>query len=415
MATVIRRLRFALGDPVLVLAVFLLTAIGVAMIYSAGQLDVPDPGVVHIWRMQLVWWIIAAVTLVAVSRIGVRWFEWASVPLYALSIVLLIAVLFIGVGHGTAKGTRQWIPLGPVSFQPSQFANLATVLLLARVMGTWREAPSSVFQLWKPVAIVALPMLLVLAEPDLGVAIIFGAILIATLYWAGTPVGVMFLLLSPMLALILAFQGWIFSAYMVALIVFLYLYKTYLVEASVVVAANLLAGTVAVPLWNHLKPYQKARLTVFLDPTQDPRGSGYHVIQSRVAIGSGGLLGKGYTMGTQKRLAFLPEQHTDFIFSVVGEEFGFLGTMVVLTLFGLVLWRLARIAERVADPFAGIVVFGIFGAWFAHVVENIGMTVGVTPVTGIPLPFISYGGSFLLATYIALGIVERIATEQGKI
>ncbi len=140
-----------------------------------------------------------------------------------------------------------------------------------------------------------------------------------------------------------------------------------------------------------------------------------HVIQSRVAIGSGGFLGKGFTLGTQKRLAFLPEQHTDFIFAVIGEEFGFLGAMLVLVLFGLVLWRLAKIAERVPDPFAGIVVFGIFGAWFAHVVENIGMTVGVTPVTGIPLPFISYGGSFLLATYIALGIAERIATEQGKI
>jgi rod shape determining protein RodA len=411
----IRRIQLAFGDPVLVGTVMVLTAIGVAMIYSAGQLDVPDPGVIHIWRMQLLWWLVCCLALVVVMRIQVRWFEWASVPLYGLTILLLVAVLFIGVGHGTAKGTRQWIPLGPVSFQPSQFANLATVLLLARVMGAWREAPTSLFQLWKPVVVVAVPMLLVLAEPDLGVAIIFGAILLATLYWAGTPLGLIFLLISPIVALILAFQGWIFSAYMVGLIIFLYLYKTYLLEASLVVFANLAAGTIAVPLWNHLKPYQKARLTVFLDPASDPRGSGYHVIQSRVAIGSGGLFGKGFTQGTQKRLAFLPEQHTDFIFAVIGEEFGYIGTMLVLTLFGVVLWRLARIAERVPDPFAGIVVFGIFGAWFAHVVENIGMTVGVTPVTGIPLPFISYGGSFLLATYLALGIAERIATEQGKI
>ena len=412
---VIRKLRINFGDPVLVGTVLLLSLIGIAMIYSAGQLDVPDPGVVHIWRAQLLWWVISLIALVVVSRIQVRWFEWASVPLYALSIVLLLAVLIVGVGHGTAKGTKQWLPLGPVSFQPSQFANLATILLLGRVMGNWREAPTSVFQLWKPVVVVAAPMLLVLAEPDLGVAIIFGAVLIATLYWAGTPLGLMFMLLSPLIALILAFQGWIFSAYMIGLIAFLYFYKSYMVEAVTVVVANLMAGTIAVPLWNHLKPYQKARLTVFLDPTQDPRGSGYHVIQSRVAIGSGGLLGKGYTQGTQKRLAFLPEQHTDFIFAVVGEEFGFVGAILVLLLFGMVLWRLARIAERVPDPFAGIVVFGIFGAWFAHVVENIGMTVGVTPVTGIPLPFISYGGSFLLATYIALGIAERISTEQGKI
>ena len=162
------------------------------------------------------------IALVVVSRIQVRWFEWASVPLYALSIVLLLAVLIVGVGHGTAKGTKQWLPLGPVSFQPSQFANLATILLLGRVMGNWREAPTSVFQLWKPVVVVAAPMLLVLAEPDLGVAIIFGAVLIATLYWAGTPLGLMFMLLSPLIALILAFQGWIFSAYMIGLIAFLY-------------------------------------------------------------------------------------------------------------------------------------------------------------------------------------------------
>src|SRR5690606_25584220 len=184
---------------------------------------------------------------------------------------------------------------------------------------------------------------------------------------------------------------------------------------ATVVAANLAAGTIALPLWNSLETYQKARLLVFLDPSIDPRGAGWHVIQSRVAIGSGGLFGKGFTLGSQKRLAFLPEQHTDFIFSVSGEEFGFVGTFGVLLMFGFVLWRLARIAERVSDPFAGIVVFGIFGAWFAHVVVNTGMTVGIMPITGIPLPFLSYGGSFLLASFLALGMVERIAAEQGGI
>ncbi len=141
-----RRIHIALGDPILIGSVFVLTLFGVAMIYSAGQLDVPDPGVIHIWRMQLLWWVICVIGLAMVMRIQVRWFEWAAVPLYALTILLLIAVLFIGVGHGTAKGTRQWIPLGPVSFQPSQFANLATILLLGRVMGAWREPPSTIFQ-----------------------------------------------------------------------------------------------------------------------------------------------------------------------------------------------------------------------------------------------------------------------------
>ena len=138
--------------------------------------------------------------------------------------------------------------------------------------------------------------------------------------------------------------------------------------------------------------------------------------QARVAIGSGGLVGKGYGDGTQKRLAFLPEQHTDFIFAVVGEEMGFLfGTVIVVGLYLVILWRLIKLAERLPDPFAGIVVFGIFGAWFTHIMVNIGMNVGIMPVTGIPLPFLSYGGSFLLATYLALGIAQRVASEQGRI
>lgn len=409
------RLRSAFGDPLLVTLVFGLALFGVAMVYSAGQLDIPDARVAGLWKLQLVWFGVSVVSLLVLLRIQVRWFEWVAVPAYALGIVLLIATLFIGTGAGTAQGTRSWIDLGPIAMQPAQFSNLATILMLARVMGDWRESPRSLRDLWKPVAIAVLPMTLVMVQPDLGTAMVFGALLIATLYWAGTPVGLIFLLLSPLLGLFLAFQEWLFFIYMPLLVVFLWLYRAYLWESVSVVAANLAAGTIALPLWNSLEPYQQARILVFLNPGMDPRGAGWHVIQSRVAIGSGGVLGKGFTHGTQKRLAFIPEQHTDFIFSVIGEEFGFLGTSTLLLVFGLILWRLTRIAERVPDPFAGIVVFGIFGAWFAHVVVNIGMTIGIMPITGIPLPFVSYGGSFLLASFLALGLVERIAAEQGRI
>lgn len=243
---------------------------------------------------------------------------------------------------------------------------------------------------------------------------VFGGVLIATLYWAGTSPALLFLLISPMVALFLAFMGWIFSVYMIALIAFVYFYRMELWEAVAVIGANLAAGTIAVPLWNSLEQYQKNRLLVFLDPSIDPRGSGYHVIQSRVAIGSGGVFGKGFTEGSQKRLAFLPEQHTDFIYAVIGEELGFIGGALVILAFGFILWRLARLAERLTDPFSGIVVIGILGAWFTHVLVNIGMTLGVMPITGIPLPFLSYGGSFLLATYLALGISQRVALEQGR-
>ena len=408
------RIRAVFGDPLLFLLVLGLSLFGAAMVYSAGQLDVPDPAVIGAWRRQLLWLGISIVALALVMRVQVKWFEWAAAPLYFIALGVLMLTLVIGTGAGTAQGVKSWIRIGGFGVQPSQFANLATILMLGRLMGSWRETPQSLTALWKPIAVVVVPLMLVLAQPDLGTAMVFGAVLLATLYWGGTPAGVLFMLLSPILALFLAIQSWMFSAYMVGLIAFLYFYRVYLWEGTLVAAANLAAGTVALPLWNSLEPYQKARLQVFLDPMVDPRGAGWNVIQSRVAIGSGGLLGKGFTEGTQKRLAFLPEQHTDFIFSVIGEEWGFLGTTAVLVTFGLILWRLVRIAERVADPFAGIVVFGIFGAWFAHIIVNIGMTVGVMPVTGIPLPFLSYGGSFLLASFLALGMAQRIAAEQAR-
>jgi rod shape determining protein RodA len=408
------RLRAIFGDPILFVVIVLLSLFGVAMIYSAGQLDVPDAATLHAWRRQLVWLGLSIVALAVVMRIEVKWFEWAAVPLYAFGILLLVLTLFVGTGAGTAQGVKSWIRFGPVGVQPSQFANLATILMLGRVLGGRREPPGTLGDLWKPLAVVALPLGLVILQPDLGTAMVFGAVLLATLFWAGTPIGIVFLLLSPLIGLFLAFQSWLFSVYMVGLIAFLWLYRVYLWEGTLVAVANLAAGTVAVPLWNSLEPYQKARFQVFLDPTVDPRGAGWNVIQSRVAIGSGGLFGKGFTEGTQKRLAFLPEQHTDFIFSVIGEETGFLGTALVLLAFGIILWRLVKVAERVADPFAGIVVFGIFGAWFAHIIVNVGMTVGVMPVTGIPLPFLSYGGSFLLASFLALGLVQRIAAEQAR-
>lgn len=408
------RIRASIGDPALLGLVVALTLFGVAMIYSAGQLDVPDPSTTNAWKRQLVWLAVSVVALAVLMRIEVKWFEWVAVPFYAISVAALVLTLAFGTGAGTAAGVRSWLEVGGFRAQPSQFANLATILLLGRVMGGRREPPQTLSALWKPVVIVAIPLALVVLQPDLGTAMVFGAILLAALFWGGTPAGVLFLLLSPLFGLLLAFQAWLFSAYMVTLIVFLWIYRVYLWEGTLVAVTNLAAGTIALPLWNTLEPYQKARLQVFLDPSLDPRGAGWNVIQSRVAIGSGGLFGKGFTEGTQKRLAFLPEQHTDFIFSVIGEETGFVGTTLVLLAFGLILWRLVKIAERVADPFAGMVVFGIFGAWFTHIIVNVGMTVGVMPITGIPLPFLSYGGSFLLASFVALGIAQRIAAEQAR-
>jgi rod shape determining protein RodA len=413
--SVIRRIRGAFGDPALVIAVIGMSLFGVAMIYSAGQVDVANAVSARAWRMQLVWLGLSLVALLVLLRLEARWLEWIAPPAYILGIAALIATLVVGTGVGTAAGTKSWISVGPIRVQPSQFANVATILMLGRVMGGWRESPVSLSELWKPLAIVAIPMLLVLRQPDLGTAMVFGGVLLATLYWAGTPLGMLFMLVSPLAGLLISFRVGLFAVYMVGLLVFVYIYRAKLWESVLVVGGNLAAGTIAIPLWNSLEDYQRNRFLVFLDPYIDPRGAGYQHIQSRIAIGSGGLLGKGFTEGSQKRLAFLPEQHTDFIFAVIGEELGFIGAGAVVILYAFILWRLAKLAERAPDPFAGIVVFGIFGAWLTHILVNVGMNVGVMPITGIPLPFISYGGSFLLATFLALGIVQRLAAEQGRI
>jgi rod shape determining protein RodA len=408
----IERARGIVGDPWLALLVIGLALFGVAMIYSAGVLDTPRQAISGLWQRQLLWLFIGLVMAVFIMwAVQLRWVEWAAWPFYLVTVGMLVAALFIGTGYGTGQATRRWIDLGPLLLQPAQFANLAAVLLLARVVGGWRAPPQSVFDLWAPIAIVLVPMALVVVQPDLGTSLVFVVLLLATLFWGGTPYGVLFMLVSPGIGLLLAFQPWLFSLYMVGLIAFLLLYRPAVRDTVFVLVTNLAAGTIAIPVWESLAPYQKNRLLVFMDPSMDPQGAGYQLIQSQVAIGAGGLTGQGFTLGSQKRLDFLPEQHTDFIFSVIGEEFGFLGTTTVLLIFGMIFWRLTRVAEKAADPFAGILAFGVFSVWFTHSLVNIGMTIGVMPITGIPLPFLTYGGSFLLVTFLGFGLVQRAAIE----
>jgi rod shape determining protein RodA len=405
----------SLGDPLLFALVVGLAFFGAAMIYSAGVLDVPSTLVSGLWRQQLLWFVLGMLVFPFLLRIPVTWLEWASQPLYYIAVLLLVLTLFIGVGAGTAESVSGWLALGPIRVQPSEFAKIAVILMLARVLGTWREPPRTLWALWKPIAVVLVPMGLVMLQPDLGTALVFASVLIAMLFWAGTSLATLFFLVSPVLGLFLSIDPWVWGAYIVLLGLSLaFLYKPYVSEGVTIMLANIVAGTVALPLWNSLEAYQKNRFLVFLNPEVDPRGAGYNLIQSRVAIGSGGWFGKGFTEGTQKRLAFLPEQHTDFIFSVIGEEWGFIGVAAVLVAFGLIFWRLVRVSERSSDPFASLVPFGLLGSWFAHVLVNTGMTVGIMPITGIPLPFLSYGGSFLLVNLLAVALVQRIAAEADR-
>ena len=409
------RLRATFDDPPLIGVALVLSLFGVAMIYSAGLVNVPRLGLETAWLRQLVWLGLAMVAFGVVGNISPRWMEWAALPAYVASVALLALTLLVGTPGGAGDGVGRWLELGPLRFQPAELAKLACILALARLLAGREEPPGSLRDLLAPGALVGLPLLLVVLQPDLGTALAFVGILFAALFWAGTPLTLLGLMATPGLALVLAFDTRIWSAYMVLLVGFLVAIRSrlYLAEAASVVLANLAGGTIALPLWNSLAEYQKNRILVFLDPSIDPQGAGWNLLQSRVAIGSGGLTGQGFTQGTQKRLDFLPEQHTDFIVSVIGEELGFVGISALLLGFGYFLHRLLRVAERTGDPFAGLVVLGIFGAWLVHIVVNIGMTVGVLPITGIPLPFISYGGTFLLMSWAALGAALGLSRNSG--
>ncbi|MBV6520829.1 MAG: Peptidoglycan glycosyltransferase MrdB [Gemmatimonadaceae bacterium] len=405
-------IRRAFADYPLVMLALLLSAYGIAIVYSAGQTNVPIPYIEGAWKRQLAWFLIAIVAAWFISKASVRFLEWVAVPAYVLGVLLLAITLIIGSGAGTAASMKGWITIAGVRIgQPAELAKVCVVLMLAKVLSGSRDAPRSLVDLWKPALVVLIPWILVMAQPDLGTGMVFIGIFFGMLFWTGVSARLLLLVASPAISLVLAFSTGLWGAWFLLLLAVVILYKPYVVEGVVLVVANVLMGVAAPLLWERLEPHQQARLLVFLDPSQDPRATGYHVIQSKIAIGSGGWLGKGYTLGTQKRLAFLPAQHTDFIFSVVGEELGFLGVTVALALFLALFWRAIRVATRASDSFSSLVAFGLIAGWFVHVAENVGMTLSLLPVTGIPLPFFSYGGSFMLACWISIGILVRISSE----
>ena len=399
-------------DKALVASVGLLALYGLATLYSAGQTDVPT-FVATIWQRQLIWLGLCLIVAWITFRTSPRMLEWATPYVYGVALFLLLLTLFIGTGAGTAAGSKSWIAIGGHRFgQPAELAKLAVILMLARWLATLREPPSMLRDLIVPGLIAGVPGLLVLKQPDLGSAIVFAAILFFMLFWAGTKFSLLVLAASPVIGLVLAFSTVAWGVWIAVLAGLLVWWRPYLWEGFAIMALNVLGGVLALPFWNRLAPYQQNRLLAFLNPDVDPRAAGWHVIQSKVAVGSGGLLGKGFTEGTQKRLAFLPAQHTDFIFSVVGEELGFVGVLVALCLFAWMLFCLLRIARKATDPFSSLCVFGIAGLFFTHIFENVGMTINLMPITGIPLPFFSYGGSFLLACSIGVAIALRVAWES---
>jgi rod shape determining protein RodA len=402
--------RFPVDWPLVTIAL-LLSFYGIAIVYSAGQTDILT-GVAKLWRSQVVWFLLSLVVAFIVSRFSVRLLDWLTWPAYGLSVALLMLLLFIGKGAGTAASSKSWLAIGGIRIgQPSELAKITVVLALAKVLATFKEPPKSLLELWKPALVVGIPWALIMKQPDLGTGIVFVGFAFAMLFWAGVSWPLLVLVASPVVSLVLAYNTFYWGAWFLLLIALVLWYKPYMYEGIFLVVVNVIFGVLSLPLWEKLAPYQQKRLLVFLNPNIDPRLSGYHVIQSQIAIGSGGWFGKGYTMGTQKRLAFLPAQHTDFIWAVVGEELGFFGVTLGIALFALLFLRVTKIAERANDSYSSLVAFGLLASWFVHVVENMGMTLNLMPITGIPLPFFSYGGSFMLASWMAIGILLRISAE----
>jgi rod shape determining protein RodA len=399
-------------DRQLVAVTLGLMLFGLATLYSAGQTDVPTRAA-GVWHRQFMWVGIGIIGAWIIFQVSLRVLEWVAPALYAVSVLLLGIVLLVGTGAGTAESSHSWLAIGGHQIgQPSELAKVATVLMLARYLSGRKEPPRSLRDLIGPALIVGVPCLMVLKQPDLGSALVFIGIFFAMMFWSGVRPRLLFLLASPGISLLLAFNTLAWSIWIVVFVLILIAWRPYVWDWVVFLIANVAMGAIAMPLWKRLAPYQQNRLLTFLNPEVDPRAAGYHAIQSRVAIGSGGWFGTGYTEGPQKRLAFLPEQHTDFVFSVVGEELGFVGVLVALALFLALFLVLLRIARRATDAFSSLAVFGIVGLFFTHVFENVGMTVNLMPITGIPLPLFSYGGSFFIICCLCLGLALRVAWDS---
>lgn len=391
-----------------------LLLLGLLTLYSAGQTDVPS-FVASLWRRQTIMLGIGTIGAVFMFRFSPRLLEWITPFAYVMALLLLVLTLIVGTGVGTAAGTRSWLAVAGVRIgQPAELAKLATILMLARHLGVRREPPGGLAELIKPAGIVAAPFVLVALQPDLGSALVFLGIFLAMLFWAGVSGWWLLLLASPLLSLLFAFSTLSWGAWIVVITAVLLWVRPYVFEGLVVWMGNVVMGIISLELWQTLAPYQQNRLLSFLNPEIDPRATGWNIIQSKVAIGSGGLLGKGLFEGTQKRLQFLPAQHTDFILGVLGEELGFVGIVLALTLFAAFLFVLLRVARRATDSYGSLVVLGFAGMIFTHIVVNAGMTVGLMPITGIPLPFFSYGGSFLVVCLAGIGMALRVAWESRQ-
>ena len=401
-------------DATLLAGTALTVLLGVTMIYSAASGS-------SLWRSQAIYAVVAVLLSVAIVQVPDKLFYGLAYAFYGLGLLLLLAVLAWGTGE-----PARWLSLGPggsLRFQPSELAKVTTVMAMARFLGD-----TSTEQMERPrafilaVTIIAAPMLLVAQQPDLGTAVSFGAVFFPMLYWASMRPLHIFYITAPLLSVIFSFEPlWqddaavVFAIFIVVSSVAIQLLMGRLWLSLTLLIVNLTVGLVTMYMWDYfLRDYQKARILTFLNPERDTLGAGWNIIQSKIAIGSGGLTGLGFLKGTQTNYEFLPAAHTDFIFSVIGEELGFVGTLVVVSLFLFLIWRSIHISAMANNRFSSILAIGLAALLTFHVFVNIGMTIGVMPVTGLPLPFLSYGGSSLLTNCISVGLLLHVYANRHE-
>ena len=388
--------------------VLLLSASGLLAIYS---IEVQHESGAEYFFRQSIWTIVGIGLFLTAFFLPRKLIHHLTFPAYGAGIILLLISILTKNGNEVSR----WIAIGNIGIQPSEFMKIFLLLALAKYFADHKRRLSTVKELMTPVAMALGPTILVLIQPDLGTALVYFGILIVIIFWAGIKPLHFFLLLAPIVSMLAAFQTLSFFLWMGIIIVVLYFNHLPFWTKILNFFINVGLGGITNLLWALLKPYQQQRILSMIDSDSDPLGAGYQVSQSLTAFGSGGPFGKGLGEGTQTHLKFLPEQHTDFIMTVIGEEFGFVGVMVVLTLFYLLIAKLITQAYNSKFRFDSVILIGIASIYTFHVFVNLGMIVGIMPVTGIPLPFISYGGSFMVTSMVLAGLSVNMSVVRRAV
>lgn len=390
-------------------SIITLITFGLLAIYSS---TLNHPTAYGNFERQLYWAVGSFVILFIIIFLPKQILRLSVLPSYLISIAMLLAVLFAGK---TVYGAKSWLSFGPFGFQPSEFAKIGLILSIAYWFGNRQRDINSIKDIGLALIIGCIPIILILLEPDMGTAIVFIVVTLTMIFWAGISLFSVFIVLSPGFVAFSSLFGTVYFLLSLVIVAgMLFFFKRDLFLSITIFVINISAGFLFDFLFKILKPHQQKRIESFLDPAADPLGSGYNAMQAKVAIGSGGLFGKGFLHGNQTQLRFIPEQWTDFIYCVIGEEFGFLGGITVLILFLVIFIRLLHILSQVKDAFYSLIIVGILTLLFTHFAINIGMNVGLIPVIGLPLPFLSYGGSSLLQNMIFIGIVLNIYKNRKQ-